>query len=340
MDPVSQIALGAAVGEAALGRKVGRRAPVWGGLCGLLPDLDVLWPFADAVSAFTWHRGYSHAFLFLALAAPLVAWAALRVHPATRAHWRGWLLLAFLALVTHPILDCFTVYGTQVLLPFSDLPVAWSTIFIIDPLFTLPLVLGVAAALIVRQRGIGHRLCNAGLAIGVAWLAGTVALKAHVDRVAEESLPTAGVTRLFTTPTPFNAVLWRAVAMREDGRFLEGYYSVLDAERRFSFVSRPDGHELLEPIRGEAPVARVMWFSRGFFAGRELKSGEIVISDLRMGLEERYVFTFVVGRRAGQGTEPAPLRAVPFPGYPPGSEGPLWERILGRSSHPACILGC
>jgi len=340
MDPVSQIALGAAVGEAVLGRKVGRRAPVWGGLCGLLPDLDVLWPYADAVSAFTWHRGYSHAFAVLALATPLVAWAAVRLHPASLPHWRGWLLLAFLALVTHPILDCFTVYGTQVLLPFSDLPVGWSTIFIIDPLFTVPLVVGVAAALLVRRRGIGHRLCNACLAIGLTWLAATVVIKAHVDRVAAESLPTAGVTRLLTIPTPFNAVLWRAVAMREDGRFLEGYYSLLDAERRFSFVSRPDGHELLAPIRGEAPVARVMWFSRGFFAGRELESGEIVISDLRMGLEERFVFTFVVGRRAGQGIEPAPLRAVSSPGNPPGWTGQLWDRMLGRSSHPACILGC
>ena len=340
MDPLSQIALGAAVGEAVLGRKVGRRAPVWGGLCGLLPDLDVLWPYADAVSAFTWHRGYSHAFLVLALATPVVAWAAVRIHPATRPHWRGWLLLAFLALITHPILDCFTVYGTQILLPFSDLPVGWSTIFIIDPLFTVPLVIGVAAALIVRRRGIGHRLCNVGLAIGVAWLATTVAIKAHVDRVAAESLPPAGVTRLLTIPTPFNAVLWRAVAMREDGRFLEGYYSLLDAERRFSFVSRPDGHALLEPIREEAPVARVMWFSRGFFAGRELEGGEIVISDLRMGLEERFVFSFVVGRRTGQGIEPAPLRAVSSPGNPPGWAGQLWDRMLGRSSHPACILGC
>ena len=340
MDPVSQVALGAAVGEAVLGRRVGRRAPVWGGLCGLLPDLDVLWPFADPVSAFTWHRGYSHAFVVLAVATPFIAWAAVRLHPATRPHWRGWLLLVFLALVTHPILDCFTVYGTQVLLPFSKLPVGWSTIFIIDPLFTVPLVIGVVAALVVRRRGLGHRLSNACLVIGVAWLAGTVAIKAHVDRVATESLPPVGVTRLLTTPSPFNAVLWRAVAMTGDGRFLEGYYSLLDAERRFSFVARPDGHELLEPLRGKAPVDRVMWFSRGFFAGRELESEEIVISDLRMGLEERFVFTFVVGRRAGQGVEPAPLRAVPFPGYPSGARGLLWDRMLGRSSHPACILGC
>ena len=79
---------------------------------------------------------------------------------------------------------------------------------------------------------------------------------------------------------------------------------------------------------------------RGFFAGRELESGEIVISDLRMGLEERFVFAFVVGRRTGQGIEPAPLRAVPSPGNPPGWTGQLWDRMLARSSHPACILGC
>ena len=340
MDTVTQVALGAAVGEAVLGRKAGRRACVWGGLCGLAPDLDVLWRFADPVAAFTWHRGYSHAFLVLALATPVIAWAAVRIHPATRPHWRGWLLLVFLALVTHPILDCFTVYGTQVLLPFSDLPVGWSTIFIIDPLFTVPLVIGVAAALAVRRRGIGHRMCNAGLTIAVAWLACTVAIKAHVERVAEESLPAAGATHWLTIPAPFNSVLWRVVAMTGEGHFLEGYYSLLDSERRFAFVSRPDGHELLEPLRGEAPVARLIWFSRGFFAGRERESGDIVISDLRMGLEERFAFSFVVGRREDQAIVPVPVRTEPDFGFPADIEGPLWDRIVGRTAHPACILGC
>ena len=157
MDIVTQIALSAAVGEATLGRKVGWRAPVWGGLCGLLPDIDVLWPFADPVSAFTWHRGYTHALAVLVLATPVVAWAAVRFHPATRPFRRGWLLLAFLALVTHPHLDCFTVYGTQIFLPFSDLPVGWSTIFIIDPAFSVPVILGVLAALVLsRERGLGQ----------------------------------------------------------------------------------------------------------------------------------------------------------------------------------------
>ena len=340
MDIVTQIALGAAVGEATLGRKVGWRAPLWGGLCGLLPDLDVLWPFADPVSAFTWHRGYTHALAVLVLATPVVAWAAVRIHPATRPFRRGWLLLAFLALVTHPLLDCFTVYGTQIFLPFSDLPVGWSTIFIIDPAFSVPVILGVLAALVLsRERGLGHRFNHAGLALGVAWLALTLVIKVHVDRVAGDSLP-AGVTGYFTTPSPFNAVLWRVVAMTADGRYLEGYYSLLDPEPRVSFVSRADGHERLEPLRSEAAVARLMWFSRGFFSGRELGSGEIVLSDLRMGFDERLVFSFVVGRREGEAIEPAPVRQRPGPEIPAGMWAALGERILGRSAEPACLLPC
>ena len=340
MDIVTQIALGAAVGEATLGRKVGWRAPVWGGLCGLLPDLDVLWPFADPVSAFTWHRGYTHALAVLVLATPVVAWAVVRIHPATRPFRRGWLRLAFLALVTHPHLDCFTVCGTQIFLPFSDLPVGWSTIFIIDPAFSVPVILGVLAALVLsRERGLGHRLNHAGLAIGVAWLALTLVIKAHVERVAGDSLP-AGVTGYLTTPSPFNAVLWRVVAMTADGRYLEGYYSLLDSEPRVSFVSRPDGHERLEPLRNAAAVARLIWFSRGFFSGRELGSGEIVLSDLRMGFDERLVFSFVVGRREGEAIEPAPIRRRPGPEFPPGMWAALGERILGRTAEPACLLPC
>ena len=175
MDTVTQIALGAAVGEATLGRKVGWRAPLWGGLCGLLPDLDVLWPFADPVSAFTWHRGYSHSFAVLVLATPVVAWAAARIHPRPGRSGGAGCCSRSSPLVTHPLLDCFTVYGTQVLLPFSDLPVGWSTIFIIDPAFSVPVILGVLAALVLsRARGLGHRLNHAGLALGVAWLACTV----------------------------------------------------------------------------------------------------------------------------------------------------------------------
>ena len=107
-----------------------------------------------------------------------------------------------------------------------------------------------------------------------------------------------------------------------------------------SFVSRADGHERLDPLRNEAAVARLMWFSRGFFSDEELGSGEIVISDLRMGFDERLVFSFVVGRRQGEAIEPVPVRQRPGPEFPPEMWASLGERILGRSAEPACLLPC
>ena len=89
------------------------------------------------------------------------------------------------------------------------------------------------------RRGLGHRLNHAGLALGVAWLAFTVVAKAHVDRVASDSLP-PGVTRVFTTPTPLNAVLWRVVAMT-GGRAVSGRLLLAAGRGAPGFVHEPAG---------------------------------------------------------------------------------------------------
>jgi inner membrane protein len=141
LDSLTQIALGAAVGEATLGRKVGSRAPLWGAICGTLPDLDVFIPLGDPVSDFTYHRSFSHSLFVLAALTPLVVWLILKIHPQTREHRAGWAALVYLAFATHVLLDSFTVYGTQIFWPLDTTPVGWSTIFIIDPLYTLPLLL-------------------------------------------------------------------------------------------------------------------------------------------------------------------------------------------------------
>ena len=97
MDTVTQIALGAAVGEAVLGRRAGNKAVLWGAIAGTLPDLDVFVPLGDAVSDFTYHRSASHSLFVLALVAPLLAWLIGRIHPSERACWRRWWILSWTA---------------------------------------------------------------------------------------------------------------------------------------------------------------------------------------------------------------------------------------------------
>jgi inner membrane protein len=157
MDSITQIALGAAVGEAVAGKQVGRRALLWGGFFGLLPDLDILISYGDAVRDVTYHRSWSHSALVMTALTPLWTWLICKLQPATRTHWRRMLALVFLALITHTLLDCFTVYGTQIFWPLPMAPVGWSTIFIIDPAYSLPLMLGIGAAWYFHKRTLGGR---------------------------------------------------------------------------------------------------------------------------------------------------------------------------------------
>jgi inner membrane protein len=297
MDSVTQLALGAAVGEAALGRKVGNRALVWGGICGTLPDLDVLVPLGNAVDDFVYHRTASHSLLVLSAVTPVVAWAITRLHPDTREHYKRWCVLVFLVFATHALLDGLTAYGTQLLWPISTTPVSWSTIFIIDPLYTLPLIIGVTAALVTTRESIrGHRINRACLAISSAYLCWSLSAKLWVDHTFTRSLADQGIPHrsMFTTPTPFNTLLWRAVVMDEHG-YYEGYYSLLDGDGDVEFVHYPSDEHLLDGIRDHPPVQQLQWFSKDFYTVDRVGDA-VVMSDLRMGVESSYVFRFQVGR--------------------------------------------
>jgi membrane-bound metal-dependent hydrolase YbcI (DUF457 family) len=75
MDSLTQIVLGAAVGEVVLGRKVGNKAMLWGAIAGTIPDLDVYQSLIfDSLKANELHRGFSHSILFSVIFAPLLAW--------------------------------------------------------------------------------------------------------------------------------------------------------------------------------------------------------------------------------------------------------------------------
>ena len=299
MDSVTQFALGAAVGEAVLGRKVGSCALLWGGICGTIPDLDVFLSFGDPVKDFTYHRSFSHSIFILALLTPIIVALILRLHAGTRVCKWHWYLLVYLVFVTHVLLDCCTAYGTQILWPIITTPISWSTIFIIDPVYTLPLLAGIVAALLLsRQNPLGNTLNSIGLAFSALYLAWTIGAKWYVDNMVEHSLDGSGIDSrvFFSTPTPFNSLLWRVVVMEAEG-YYEGFYSVFDGDRPIPFQHYTSRVDLLNDIKTDWSVRRLQWFSNGIYAVKQ-EHQSVVISDLRMGYEPNYVFRFVVGRIA------------------------------------------
>ncbi|MGD8241888.1 MAG: metal-dependent hydrolase [Desulfobacterales bacterium] len=297
MDSLTQLTFGAACGEAVLGRKVGRKALVWGAVLGTLPDLDVLIPLGGPVNDFVYHRGFSHSLILLAVISPMIAWLITKIHPDTKRYYRGWVLLAFLVLEASVILDLLTIYGTQILWPFDTTPMAFPVLFIIDPLFTLPVFAGVLAALVLkRKRSLGHLINSIGLFLSLAYLAWAFGAGEFVDRRVREKLARQAVsyTQLISSPAPFTTLLWRVVGIEKD-RYFETYFSLFDGNAPLFVDFYPRNSALMAGIEEHPPVVKLKWFTRGYYAFSTV-GADVVMTDLRMGSEPDYVFQFKVAR--------------------------------------------
>lgn len=336
MDSLSQLVLGASVGVATMGRRTAVwKAALWGGVAGTLPDLDVFIDHGDALRNMVLHRAESHSLFWLTLASPVLAALPALLH-GERAKFRRWWLAIWLALVTHPLLDSMTVYGTQLLLPFTNYPFGVGSIFIIDPLYTLPLLLGVIVAM-ARSQWRGLAWVHAGLVLSSGYLVWSVAAQWHVRSLAQASL--AGQEppgALLVTSVPFNTLLWRIVAMRADGSYDEGFRSVLDGDRPISW--QRFAAPAPEPLRALPAVQQLARFSHGFYKVHT-REGRAWVTDLRMGQEPNYSFSFVVAQQQASGWTAVTPRNEGSRGNVRQGLAWIWERMWGRDVAPGVVPG-
>ncbi|MDJ0758039.1 MAG: metal-dependent hydrolase [Woeseiaceae bacterium] len=326
MDSITQIALGAGIAGACAPREHRRKALLAGAALGTLPDLDVLIDYGDAVRNFTYHRGFSHSLLVLApfsVALWLVLkrfWAPVREAP------RRWLAAISITLLTHPLLDAHTAYGTQLLWPLQSPPVSWSTLFIIDPLYTLPLLAGAIYAAFRPASARSDTLLHAGLALSSVYLAWSWGAKLHVESLVRETMTDRGLDSapVFSTPSPFNTLMWRVVILTDEG-YLEGNYSLVADNGDLNLTRYPFDRQLLERANGVWSVGRLQWFAQDFVRA-DLVDGELVLSDLRMGQAPTYVFSHAIARENGSGFDATPTRLIPA-SFEARQLGEVWRAI-------------
>ncbi|MEZ4994892.1 MAG: metal-dependent hydrolase [Saprospiraceae bacterium] len=370
MDSLTQITLGAAVGEVVLGRKVGNKAMLWGAIAGTFPDLDVVANVSsDEISALAFHRAITHSILF-ATAAPLgLGWLVHRLYlkreergkfrydltkvwlgllaivvlgsigmpisvfntlkiglsvsltmislviivyarerwrkragPAENASTREWAWLFFWAILTHPLLDCCTTYGTQLFQPFWDYRVAFNNVSVVDPLYTFPFLICVIIASRITREHPRRRLFNwLGIGLSSAYMLFTFYNKYQVDKVFENSLTEQHIPyqRYSTYPTIFNNLLWQGLA-EGDTAYYHGVYSILDSEPKVeSFTIIPKHHELLAPYRDDRVTEILEWFSNGYYSLSDEPAIGLQFNDLRFGSIDQtfdestdYIFSF------------------------------------------------
>ena len=310
MDSLTQAALGAAIGGAIAPAGQRRKALLAGAALGTLPDLDVLIDYGDAVANFTYHRGFSHS-LFVLPPFALLLWLALRRWWApVRDAPSHWLAIIFLALLTHALLDAHTAYGTQLFWPLEPPPASWATLFIIDPLYTLPLLVGGIVVAARPARSSSGTAIRAGLLLSTLYLGWSWIGQAIVTRHVEHELAARGLhgAPVFITPTPFNTFVWRAIVLTEQG-YLEGFDSLLSTDNGIDFAAYDSDRRSLLDAEGVWAVSRLRWFSRDFVKA-SVVDDHLLITDLRMGQEPIYVFTHVVAERGNPRWQAIPTELI------------------------------
>jgi inner membrane protein len=329
MDSLTQAVLGATLAGAIAGKKCTPKVLVAGAVLGTLPDLDVLIDYGDPVLNMVNHRGFTHS-LFLLIGFSLLlglgwqrffapSWSVTRV-----------CVLILSALLTHPLLDSFTAYGTQLFWPLDIAPISIASIFIIDPLYTLPLIFALIGALYYKKQA--ALLCTIGLVISSAYLCwGLVAKELILDKI---SLDTAGRTSasegVFVTPTPFNTLLWRVVALEDNGQYKEALVSLLDEKTDIDWQYFDKGQWPL--AQKSDRVQDLEDFSGGFMRYQE-KDSFITATDLRLGLglPTNLLFEYKMAKKDDQGNweiiKPIYIKN-PLPGF--DYMKALWLRLFNE----------
>lgn len=333
MDSLTQIVLGAAVGEAVLGRKIGNKALLYGAIAGTIPDLDVLTSYVtDTVTALEIHRGFTHSIAFSIIFAPIFGWIVSRYESYKNV--KDWSWLFFWALVTHPILDAHTTWGTQLFWPL-DLRLAFKTIFVVDPIYTLPFIIFSILVMFQKRTSKKRQFYNRmGLLISTCYLVLTFILKWTAFSKFEVALEIQNIAykEIDTRPSPLNTILWNANVETENA-YLLGNYSFFDTQP-IEFVVYPKNHDRIEHLLSNEKMQRMIHISQGWYTILE-RDNQLYFNDLRFGLlslepgSENFVFQFLIETDDSSGD-------IRFIEQPKGSRdakklmSALWERINGN----------
>jgi inner membrane protein len=293
MDSLTQLVLGAACVAALAPKTSVRRALIYGAALGTLPDLDALVPFRDPLDHLILHRSATHSLLVLPIVGWLLFQIARRWDPALRIKSWAWFVGFQLALITHPLIDFLTNYGTQLFWPLSRYPFATSSVFIIDPAVTIPLLLACVMAW-RRQHSSAqsaHKPLHIALIFSTCYLVLGLATQAHTQAKVLASAPKNAAISVAAAPL---TSLMHRVVVKTPGLYSEAYVSIFDGDAEIRWSSFPSADAAFPEIEATRNFQRLQRFSKGMLRVSTI-NGNVIAHDLRMGSEPNYVFGFDFG---------------------------------------------
>ena len=183
--------------------------------------------------------------------------------------------------------------------PLTNYPVSIGSIFIIDPLYTIPLLLGLIFCFFSKDQDRSLKANYLALGVSTIYLFWTLGMQFYVGNLAKVFLKekTLIQERVLTIPTPFNSILWRIVAIGEDGYYV-GYYSLLDKSKEIKFKKISSSYYMTDKLMESESTRNLKRFTHGFWSVDEIDN-RWVISDIRMGVEDLMFSSFLLPTKKG-----------------------------------------
>lgn len=341
MDPLTQGVVGTAASQLVSRRSEKIAAGVIGFASGMAADLDVLISSSnDPLLFLEFHRHFTHALVFIpvgALICTIVFRAAFRKwFNRNQVSFARTYLYSFAGYATHALLDACTTYGTQLLWPFSDMRVAWNNVSVIDPLFTLPLLIVTSIAVFKRSQ----RAAIIGAIYAFVYLGLGVWQNHRATDVAQQLAQSRGHTpsNLGLKPSFANIVVWKSVYEHE-GRYYVDAIRMLGSAKVYQGTSveklnRDQHFSWLESDDQQgSDIERFRWFSNQHLALDPSNPQRII--DVRYSLIPNQV-TGMWGITLDK-TKPSDSHVEWSTNRPVGREAAdraaeLWSMILGEEA--------
>jgi inner membrane protein len=299
MDTISQAALGVFTTDTLCRKTLGPKNIAIGMAAGILPDLDVLLPQLVEISGGNFyltylatHRTWSHSLVTAPILALMLAMLFMKLRPFRRVKFLPIFIAAWLAVVTHILLDLCTSYGIELFWPLSRHRFALFWVPEIDMFFlpALVIILLLVMTLNFRKRN-SKNLSWVGLVAFVAYIAFGAALHHVVWKRAVAARSGNGVassaTRFEVFPHLGSLLVWRAVEI-SDADLKISRFDFMQRKPSSTFEADNQARDMPAWL-GDSPAYAVMrhatssflWVQRDSLAGNDQ---QFVLQDVRFAL--------------------------------------------------------
>ena len=284
MDPLSQGTVGAAFAQSVANKNNIFKIGFIGFLAGLIPDLDVLIQSStDPILSLEYHRQFTHSLIFIPFGSLIVA---LLIFPLVKSSMslKTVYFSSLLGYATHGLLDACTSYGTQLFWPFSNERVSWNNISIVDPLFTIPVLILLVIAIRTKKKIFSF--------FGIGWIIFYLFLGfVQYERALSAAIELANMRghnadRLTLKPSFGNLILWKSIYQHKETFYVDAIRTAQSStwclgESIKAFDYQYHLPDLDKESQQKNDIERFRWFSQDYLGYDKEKN---ILTDVRYSM--------------------------------------------------------